>query len=190
MKMYDEDWAGTIMIVVMIVIFIILLITGCTGCKSWSLRANDIEFEQETPKERFVKTVKSLGWLVTLSVVGIAVSAFALFNGSKWALSSLIGSGVMLALSLLISRYAEVIAFVTLLCVLGGVLLFIYSVVVKKKAINELVHSIEKIKPVLNTQQLKSVFKDESTLVSVPSVQSPTTKKIIATVRKKLKGKG
>lgn len=176
------------MVTVTIVIALIVLTSSIIGCKSWQSTSGGIEMPDipDTPVIRFKKAVKSIGWLIMLSVIGMSVSAFALLNGNKWALSSLVGSGIMMGLSLVISRYAELLAFITLLCLFGGIGFFIYSVIVKKKAISELVRSIEKIKPALNTQQLTAIFKDEKSLVSVPSIQSSTTKKLVAVIRDKM----
>lgn len=182
-----ERWGYGMLVVMIIATMLMLIMVG--GCKSWQLKPGTVEIEPDTAKERFVKAVKSLGWLIILSVIGMAVSAFALFNGNKWALSSLIGSGVMMALSLLISRYAEVIAFVTLLCVLGGIGFFIYSVVVKKRVLVDVIKSVEHAKQMVQ----KSVSSESALLVSSDmglalNTQKPATQKVVNKVREKLNG--
>jgi uncharacterized protein YceK len=181
------SWIDILLIVVCLV-FIIVLVTGCS---SWGTKVDSLTSQKpvETAKERFVKTVKSVGWLVLFAIVGVAVSAFALFNGNKWALGSLAGSIAMLGLSLMVSRYAELLAFITLICTLAGVGFLIYSIVIKKKAISELVTTVEKLKDHVPGSAKITAFKDESNPDSAVNVQSNTTKKIVDDTKKKLNGK-
>ncbi len=142
--------------------------------------------EPDTPKKRFEKAVKSVNWLIVLSIIGMAICSAAMINGSRWALGPLIGSGTSLCLSLVVSRYAEILALITLLCMIGGIIFFIYTVVVKKKALREIVTTVEKIKPHLSESGVKEFFKNKNNPDSAPSVQSATTEKIVAKIKEKL----
>lgn len=178
--------------ILLILICVVFLIGAMVGCKSWGISNNNLSLEDqkpiETPKERFVKVVKSVGWLVLLAIVGIAVSAFAMFNGMKWALGSLVGSIAMLGLSLMVTRYAELLAFITLICVLAGVGFLIYSIVTKKIAISELVTTVEKLKDHIPASATVTAFKDKSNPDSAANIQSDSTQKIVEVTKKKLNG--
>jgi hypothetical protein len=70
--------------------------------------------------------------------------------------------------------------------VLGGIGFFIYSVVVKKRAFGELVTFIEKAKPKLTNGDKEELFGNKNNPDSAESIQSPATKKMVATVRDKM----
>lgn len=177
----DRIHLGTILFLI-VILCATLLMFSTSGCKSWGAKPGPLNLNPDTPKERFIQSIKSIGWLLLLSIMGMAVSVFALLNGSRWALSSLGGSGVMMALSLLISRYAEFLALITLLCVLGGIGFFIYSIVVKKKVLVDIVKSVEKVKTQVTPMWDTTVKKELNT-------QKPATQKVVNKIREKLNGK-
>lgn len=182
-KEMDKIHLGTIFFIILILMGIALILSA-PGCKTWGLNSSPLDQDiTDTPKERFTKAVKSVGWLLILSVIGASVSAFALLNGSKWALSSLIGSIVMLGLSLVISRYAELLALISLICIIGGIGFFIYSVIVKRKALKEIVMTVEKIKPHLSENGVTTFFKDKNNPDSAPAIQSQSTEKLVAKIK-------
>lgn len=64
-----------------------------------------------------------------LCLCGMAISVFAMVNGSKSASAMLVASGAGLAVSLVIATYAKLIAFI---CLAGAVCWFVASLFMKK----------------------------------------------------------
>lgn len=188
MKIDWEQW-GSWTIAMLILTTLILLIAFGAGCKGGGIFGPLNEGTHvDTPTERFQKAVKGTGWLIILAILGVGASAVAMFNGSKWAISSMIGSVLVLILSLVISKYAELLALLGLLCIVGAVGFVIYNVIVKKKALAELVRVIENVKPKLQNGDKEELFEDKNNPNSAVSIQSPATKKLVAEVREKING--
>ncbi len=110
-----RDWKFWLFVVVLI--FVILSM----GCVS----GQKIPIELATkPAERLAEAVGSAKNLTWMFIVAAAVSAMALFNGSKsaagWIAASLFGLG----LSIAVAKYAEIIA---LTCLIGSGIWFFRS---------------------------------------------------------------
>lgn len=180
---------NNVIIILCAILLVVLFVLGGSGCKSLSFinPLSDNTPQVETAKGRFQDAVKSTSWLLTLSILGMAISIFAMLNGSKWALSSLAGSGLAFGLSLMVSRYAEVLAFVMLICILGGIGFVVYSVVVKKKAFKEIIQTVENVKTKLKNGDKEELFDNKNNPDSAESIQSNSTKKIVKEVKEKIK---
>lgn len=123
------------------------------------------------PVERLAQTVSEVNWLVTLSIIGVGAGVFAFLSGSSKGLQLMAACFVILSLSLMVVRYAAWMAFFT---IVGAVSLAIYTVLVRNKAVHELVAGAEKLKKALPD---RSVFKETI------GKQSKTTKQIVAQER-------
>lgn len=85
---------------------------------------------------------KITNWVMTLSILTIAISVVAFLNGSKSALSGVAGGVVALILAITIQRYAHVIAFVG---VIGAFGFLIWTVWIKHTALRENVGALLKV---------------------------------------------
>lgn len=104
-------------VIVTIATIVLVLMVGCAA-----LEAN--KSPPTEPAERLAEAVKSAKNLTWMFIVAAAVSAMALFNGSKsaagWIAASLFGLG----LSIAVARYAEIIG---LTCLIGSGVWFFRS---------------------------------------------------------------
>jgi len=102
----------------LIILALCLVIPGC-----FSHQAEPPKLPH-SPAGRLAEATKSTGGLVWMFIVAAAISAMALFNGSKsaagWIAASLFGLG----LSIAVARYAELIG---LICLVGSTVWFFRS---------------------------------------------------------------
>lgn len=136
------------------------------------------------PLNQIGQAVKSTNWLVTVSILAIALSVAAVFNGSKIGLGALIGSLTSLTMALMVARYATVIAFVGLILAVG---VLIYSIFIKNRALFEIFNTVEKAKEVLKVEDHLKIFNGDESIAS--KIQSPITKKVVNKLQRKLNGK-
>jgi len=126
----------------------------------------------------------TLGILAGLSVLGFVITGALLYLGSKMAALFAICSTIGLFGSLAVLRYSALIARIgaySLIAVLVGIL--IYVAFKYKNAFREVVKTAELSK----TKDKKEMFEgDEETPPLADTVQSDTTKKLVAVERKKL----
>ena len=77
---------------------------------------------------------KVSNWIVTMSILTSALSVVAMFNGSKSAISGVIGGVVALGLAITIQRYAGVIAFAGLIGAFG---FLVWTIFIKRDVITQ-----------------------------------------------------
>ncbi len=168
--------------VIFMVVFILLMFTFCSGCKITS--GGGVNPPTPDTAAQFYEAVKQTNWLITVSIIGIAVSAAAFFNGSKLALGTLIGSGVALTMSLMVVRYATVVAFAGLV---GSGMVIILVALRNKKVFKELVQTVEKTKEHFGDSYGKTMFFNKDSHAN--EIQSKSTKRIVDKIQKSLNNK-
>ena len=145
------------------------LLTGCTNLRK------DVETPTLTPTQQLSEAVKSTNWLVTVSILGVALSVAAFFNGGgKLALSALLGSSVLLVLSITVAKYAWLIAVLGLVL---GVVALGYIIWLRRKALIEIVDGV----------QTARESESETLLDKYLNNQSKTTKKIVKQIKESIK---
>jgi hypothetical protein len=168
-------WYGCISIIITI-LFICL-----SGCSSLGGILSPDVTPELTPEQRITEALKSTNWLVTLSILGMAVSVMAIMNGSKMGIGALLGSLTSLTLSLMVIKYAGLIAIIGLVASVG---LCGYAIYVKRKGMIEVVKNVQEI---VDTQERTGMGIETSlTLRDILDKQSPTTQKIVAKIKEKL----
>jgi len=162
--------------------WIILFAALCGFAVAGCLRPNQPIVSPYDPLTQVGESVKNTNWLVTISILAIALSVAALFNGSKMALGALVGSITSLTVSLMVARYATVIAFVGLFL---AVAVLLYSGFIKNRALFEIFNTAEKAKEKLNVETTLEIFKGHNSVAE--KLQSSTTKKVVDKLQRKLK---
>lgn len=127
------------------ILCLLLLIWGwlaiLTGCAVLQKKPDaDVP---DTPIEILYKTVYKTNWLVTLSIIGVAIATAAFVNGSKAALPIAMGSLAALGLTLATIRYAEWIALGSFV---ASILIFVATIIEKNIALKQLIVGIQRIK--------------------------------------------
>ena len=158
--------------VVSISLIIIMACVMISGCRIASPQPNN-QMIPETQKEAFFQAVQKTNWLVTVSIVGIAISVFAFLNGNKGAMAAAVACFVCLSISLAVARYATVIAIGGTIISLG---LSAYTIFVKNRALKEIVTDIQEFKNDVPVWSIKDYL----------SKQADTTKSIVKKIKEKI----
>ncbi len=159
------------------------------GCSLFQMSpADKIASLPETPQQQLFQTLAKTNWLFTLSVVGVGAGFFAFLNGSSKGLQFMAACFVVISLIIGLTRYSTVIAAISMI---GIVCLMIYSVLVKNKALREVVQGVQGIRDAgsLNGHVTENnVDMDHSDVITsyLDNVQSKTTKAIVKAVKNKL----
>ncbi len=160
-----------------------LLIVAVTGCfvpfgqrKTTELTVT----EAPPPAVQLWQAAKRSNWLVTLSILGIAGSVFAIANGSvKLGTATAAGSGVSLFLVLAVARFALWMAVAGMIAAIAVVL---FSILVRRRALMEIIEGVQIIKNIsVDPVNAKTIL---------DSTQTKTTKKIVGKIKNELKLKG
>ena len=130
-----------------------------------------------TPKQALVETVLKTDWIITASILGVALSVMAWMNGSKTAIGVMAGCGVAIWMQLTVVRYAHVLAWVGLVFAVG---IMLWTVFVKNRALKEIVIGIQKY---------KKDYLGPTAMGSCLKKQNKTTKKIVSQIKGKKPGK-
>lgn len=164
------------LILMTLVLSVILLFAGCAIFQPRTT-GNSIAELPTTGAEAVFQTLKSNNWLFTLSVVGVGAGFFAFLNGSSRGLQFMAACFVVISLIIGVTKYSTIIAIISMV---GVVCLMAYSMLVKHKAIKEVVQGVQKAQG-----QLKERADESMLLNELGSVQSKTTEAIV----KKIKGR-
>ena len=153
------------------IITLIIMLVLMSGCQP-SYKSPSENCLPESPEDMLTKVVYRTNWLVTVSIIGVAASFFSFLNGSKYGIAGMASCSVALFLALGTLRYAKYFAIFG--CV-GSFLLVAASILLKSKAVKQLVTSVELMKH-------KGFDKDVC-----DTVQDRDTKKLVDKHQKKLK---
>jgi hypothetical protein len=175
----DEKWSRlTIYLIIFIAISAaVILIIGLTGCSG---NQSTIPITT-TGTGALLKTVANTNWLVTVAIIGIGAGFFSFLNGHSFGLKAMASCFVVLSVVLMITKYAVWIAGVT---AVGGVVLLVYTILVRKKAAVEITGMIERLKRSLPDDVLTSWFINDNKPCLADVHQSKTTTKIVKEAKK------
>lgn len=163
-------------------LYIIILMMLLSGCSFFTPTVEPVI--PSTPTDQTViyitKTLSQTNWLMTLSMLGCGFGVFSLVSGNSKGLNILAGSLTVLFGTLFVASAAAWIAITTKWLIIGSAIgllicvgLLAYSILVKKKAISEIVNTVEAVKNGWTDDVKKLVNK----------IQSPTTKAIVTEVK-------
>lgn len=156
---------------------LIIIAIMCNGCSLLQMSGADkLAALPETPKQQLFQTLAKTNWLFTLSVVGVGAGFFAFLNGSSKGLQFMAACFVVISLIIGLTRYSAWIAAVAMI---GTVCLMVYSVLVKNKALKEVVEGVQDIREIPATDRY-----DIDT--ALDKVQAKTTKALVKVVKGKL----
>jgi type IV secretory pathway VirB6-like protein len=165
MKWHNEYWVG------FIIAWIVFMAIVCSGC---SILGDKPPVD---PKTVYLdKVIHKTNWMATIAILGIAAGFFAFLNGNNAGLKIMASCFVMLSIVLMVARFAMLIAVAT---GVGAVGLLGYTIWLKRKALLEVVESVEhgKANGGWDSEFVKN------------AIQSPTTTNIVKSLKKVLKKK-
>jgi hypothetical protein len=155
------------------------------GCTYLSLPTKPTTPIIPTPIEQLWNVAKQTNWLATLSILGIASGVFALMNGNKIGISATIASCVSLFMTLAVARFATWMAVCGLI---GSVAICAASILLKNKAIKEIIIGVQKAKD--NMIGIGGENPGKTTLKKELDKQSKSTQKLVQLIKGNLKMKG
>jgi hypothetical protein len=132
-----------------------------------------------TPGQALAKTIIKTDWIITASILGVALSVIAWMNGSKTAIGVMAGCGVAIWMQLTVVRYAHVLAWVGLVFAVG---IMLWTVFVKNRALKEIIMGVQKYKA-----EVPSIYNNAS-LPRCLSTQKKTTQKIVSSIKNRVLG--
>ncbi len=174
-------------VITLLLVFIIAFTGGCAILQPRT--SGDVLAELPTSgPEAMFQTLKKANWLFTLSIIGVGAGFFAFLNGSNKGLQFMAACFVVLSLIIGVTRYSAVIAAIAMI---GTVCLMVYSILVKNKAMREVVQGVENIRDIGSLDghvTENSVVMEHNEVISsyLNNVQSKTTKAIVKAVKNKL----
>jgi len=182
MNLKQIDWWAVI-ICFLLVGLMIALINGCTLLQS---SGNWFKPKPEpipaNPTGQLWQTVKKSNWTTTIAIPIIALGAVAAFNGMvKLGMSAAIFGCVNLFMGLATARFAMWMAVFGLI---GSVVTVATSILMKNKALIEIIRGVQKFKEGSIDRPTKE------TLKQVLKIQSKPTQKLVQNIKTNLKLKG
>lgn len=176
-----------ILIFAFVLLAIITFVSGCNNSNSNGKflgifgGSSGGDNKIEDGKESLWNAVEGTNWLVTLAIVGMAAGVFAFINGSKIGIPVIASCAVALFMALAVARFAMWMAVFGLI---GAVAAVAISVLVKNKALRDVVGNVQKIKILARSDNVDLVFQDK--IKEQLTVQAETTKKLVSKIRAKL----
>jgi hypothetical protein len=179
--MKDDLIAFLIATIIWIFIIIVsVMIFGCNSQWKWPGQQPNQIVQPETPQQQLWQTVKKSNWLVTLAIPIIALGAVAMFNGAaKLGMSAVIFGAVNLFMALATARFA---LWMSVFGLIGSGLAVAASILAKNKALKEIITGVQKYRKTIDTNHIDSELN--------AAQESPTTRKIVQTIKTNLKLKG
>ena len=178
-----------VVICMLIAAILFLIIVGVGGCRVVQpvcdfLFVNPnavVDNEPGTPQEQLLNAAKGTNWLVAFSILGIGAGVFAFVNGSKIGIPVVVACAVSLFMALAVARFAMWMA---VFGMVGACAAVAISVIIKNKALREVVTGVQSIKESAgSTKNKKNLQEDISTALLK---QTNSTKKLISKIRAKL----
>ncbi len=172
------------------IMLLIFLALACSGCAILQPRGgNTIADLPTTGPEAMFQTLKKANWLFTLSVIGVGAGFYAFLNGSSKGIQVMASCFVVLSLIIGMTKYSAVIAAIAMI---GAVCLMIYSMLVKGKALREVIQGVQNVRDIGSSLDghvtENNVDMNHSDVITsyLDNVQSKTTKAIVKAVKGKL----
>ena len=169
-------------ILIVCLLGLMLIAVFCGGCSLFQMSPTDkIAALPETPQQQLFQTLAKTNWLFTLSVVGVGAGFFAFLNGSSKGLQFMAACFVVISLIIGLTRYS---AWIAAIAMIGTVCLMVYSVLVRHKAIKEIVQGVEMARTIVLEDD--EIYPENKMLKVLSNTQSKTTKAIVKAVKGKL----
>ena len=177
------------LVLMTLLLSVILFFTGCAMFQPRTQESNLAKLPK-TPTQQLFQTIAKTNWLFTLSIVGVGAGFFAFLNGSSKGLQFMAACFVVISLIIGLARYS---AWIAAIAMIGTVCLMVYSVLVKNKAMKEVVQGIQSVR---DLESLDGHVNEDNLLLRpkevitgyLNNVQSKTTEAIVKTVKSKLRG--
>lgn len=164
------------------IMLITLILLCCSSCSL--LKQGTVPIPELTSLQQVTKTLAKTNWLVPFAIIGIGAGFFSFLNGHSKGLQAMAACFVVLSVTLAIARYSSTIS---LVAAIGSVALVLYTILVKNKALKEIITGVEK------TKEIFQLFNKDGNIVGINTdmainesqdeAQSKTTKQIVTKIK-------
>ena len=127
-----------------LVLMCVLILSGCAALGKLTGPTPVAELPT-TATQQLMQTVAGTNWLLTLAIIGVGAGFFAFLNGSSKGLQFMAACFVTLSLIIGLTRYS---AWIAASAMIGAVALMVYSVLVKNKALKEVVEGVQRVREI------------------------------------------
>lgn len=174
------DWSRVIRFVVIVaILFVVLFLVW--GCAFWRGFRPEKPAEPPEPIKQMYAAAKKGYSLTWFFILGAAVGLFAGLNGLKAGWAAVIACIAGLFMTLATARFPTWMA---LLGLVGSVLAAVASILLKSRALEQIIKGVQKIRVSADAEVKERV----DTILS--KEQDTSTKKLVKTVKNKLSLKG
>lgn len=170
----ETDWWVIIPIVLLCLLFTLTIIF-IDGCKPV-----EPQIITKPGSQLLVKIIEKNNWLVTLSILGVGAGFFAFLNGYKYSVQIMGACLVVLSIFIMLTEYAVWVAFLTM-----GTSVFLmgYTILIKHKALVEIVKGVQDVK-----KDISKIGPNDKNSVNMilSENQSSETKTVVANIKEKI----
>ena len=163
-----------IVLLVLIVTAVLFTIAGCA-----SLPVKPSAPVALTPQQQLTQMVSGTNWLATLMILGVGAGFFAFLNGNSKGLQAMAACFVVLSLALGVARFS---VWISASSMIGAVCLMAYTVLVKNKALKEVVKGVQTVRDnAADDSKLGGAIDNLRTMIDnmLDKAQSATTKAVV-----------
>ena len=161
-----------------------LLCLLLVGCSLFHKKAPPGPTIDDPPKSNGkTAIVATMPWVILACLAGIGGSVFLVIQGNKLGFASGASCVAMGVIAIAISAHIVLIGWIGLALLIAVCATMIWQAIINRKAIVEGIWTNEASKDEMNVHQKEVVFGDSGI---ADQIQSPSTKKIVAAVRKAL----
>ena len=137
----------------------------------------------ESPARQLLNSAKKANWVNALAIPIIALGAVSIFNGAfKLGMSAIIFGVVNLFMALATARFAFIMA---LFGLVGSVLAVVASILIKNKALKEIITNVQDIKKAAKDDNVDPCFQDK--IKETLGNQVNSTKKLVSEIKAEVK---
>ena len=169
------------MIYILLIAFCIGMLSGCS-----MFPTNPTTPDIIPDADQLVQVVKQTNWLATLSIIGIGAGFFSFLNGGTRGLQAMASCFVVLSIVLGVAKYSAWIAGIAMA---GAVCLMAYTILMKNRAIKEVVKGGENLKMIAGGSNNPAIVQLCDIFKSAYGNQSPITKALVDNIQKSLGAK-
>lgn len=128
---------------------------------------------------------KMLNWIIVASIVGAGVFGALILFGNVWAISGVAACALTMTLAITVTEYLQWIAMGGLAVIFLAVAMVLYQIFKQRKAISEMVKTVELTKVELPKDSKDRIFGRKNEEGLVHSVQSKSTSRMVSQQKKK-----
>lgn len=161
--------------------------------EDFAKKSDDARVQAEEERDKAIAkandaTRNMLRWLIACCIIGVGASvAMMVFGNFKTGSIILVGCGTVLVLAVAVDKYLVYIAIAGLVLLAACVGFLIYQIILRNKAVDEVIHTTEIAKTKLLPEDRKKIFGYREEPGMAYTIQSKSTEDLVEKARKRFK---